>query len=223
MCQRISKTVVFHFVKISLLFFIVSCSNSKNKEQKFKFIRPHVSEHPVTVDCNYTFDEAIAGTHAPASILKQLRLLEVKYYSFDNRIHKGQILTNVKIAPDVVQLFAFMFTKHFPIGSVVPIVKYNWNDSLSMQANNSYSFCYRDITFSKHAYGLALDINPFQNPVRWKNAYHYRMDQPIGAVYNPNHAGTFSISSYIVHEFKVHGFRWGHGFKRNFDDHHFEK
>lgn len=223
MYLRINKAVLFDFAVVLLLCLSVSCSKNKKKVQRASFKKIESRVVADIVDCKYTFEEATAGTNAPAYILKQLCLLDVKYYSFDNRIHKGQLLTNVKIVPDVVQLFEFMFARHFPIGSVVPVVKYNWNDSLSMQANNSYSFCYRDITFSKHAFGMALDINPFQNPVRWKNAYHYRIDQPIGAVYNPNHLGTFSSSSYIVHEFKVHGFRWGHGFKRNFDDHHFEK
>jgi hypothetical protein len=219
MCLRNKSFLIY----ILLFCLLSSCGVEKKEDSHVK--QKKVKQNVVLpiVDCNYTFEEAISGTKAPDYIIKQLCLLDLKYYSFDNRIHKGQMLTNLKIASDVVQLFEFMFARHFPIGKVVPVVAYNWNDSLSMQANNSYSFCYRDISFSKHAFGMALDINPFQNPVRWKNAYNYRIDQPIGAVYNPNHSGTFSSSSYIVHEFKLHGFRWGHGFKRNFDDHHFEK
>ena len=41
------------------------------------------------VDCNYTFEEAIAGSDAPQKIINELVLLDVRYYSTDNKIHKG--------------------------------------------------------------------------------------------------------------------------------------
>jgi len=177
----------------------------------------------VIVDCNYSFEEAIEGSKAPKSILKQLKLIDVQYYSTDGKIHAGQVLTNEKLVDDLVHLFKFMLQEHFPIAQVIPIVKYNWDDNLSMLANNSSSFCYRDVSFSKHASGMAIDINPYFNPVRWKAPYLHRHNKPAGAVYNPRVLGTFRYSHPVVLEFQKYGFRWGHTFKRNFDDHHFEK
>jgi len=210
------------FLFFSLIFFFafISCSPEKRDtghERKVKQI------DTVIVDCNYTFEEAIEGSKAPKSVLKQLKLINVQYYSTDGKIHAGQVLTNKMLVHDLEHLFEFMLLEHFPIGQVVPIVKYNWNDNLSMQANNSSSFCYRDVSFSKHAMGMAIDINPFFNPVRWKAPYLHRHSKPAGAVYNPRVLGTFRNSHPVVLEFKKYGFRWGHTFKRNFDDHHFEK
>jgi len=209
------------FVGLVLLMFgvLYSC-NSPKKDTK---VVPSEAKQKVIVDCDYTFEEALAGTKAPKSIQKELTLLDVEYYSTDGKIHAGQVLTNKKIAKDVNRMFRFMFKARFPIAKVIPAVKYHWNDDLSMQDNNTYSFCYRDASYSKHALGMAIDINPFFNPVRWKTGYENRKNKPVGAKYNTSVNGTFYALHPVVVEFRRRGFRWGHTFTRNFDDHHFEK
>ena len=202
-----------------LLFTLSSCNNSKReKNQPVKKVN-----QKIIIDCNYSFKEAIAGSMAPKSVIKELELITVLYYSIDGKIHSGQLLLNKKIAKDAKYIFNFMLKVHFPIAKVIPVVKYNWNDNLSMLDNNSYSFCYRNIGYSKHAYGMALDINPYFNPVRWKEGYKNRQNVPKGATYNTSVNGTFYPTHIVVKEFRKLGFRWGHTFTRNFDDHHFEK
>ncbi len=177
----------------------------------------------IIADCNYTFEQAIEGTKAPQSIIDQLTLINVKYYSTDGKIHSGQILTNNEIADELSDIFDYIYQIHFPVSKVIPIVKYNWSDEISMQNNNTYSFCYRNVSYSKHAKGLAIDINPYFNPERWKPDTKNRADLPLGAKYNPTVPGTFTDSSSVVREFKKFGFRWGRNFKHKSDDHHFEK
>ena len=123
----------------------------------------------IIVDSHYTFDEAIAGSKAPKDIIMQLQLINIQYYSTDKRIHKGQLLTNKLIAHDLQQIFQFIFQRHFPIVKAIPIVNYNSDDNLSMQDNNTSSCCYRNTCYSKHASGMARDINPLFNPVRRKD------------------------------------------------------
>lgn len=173
------------------------------------------------VDANYSFEEAIAGTKAPQNIIDQLELFEVFYLSTDGKIHRGQILSNKKIAEEIRTIFRFMLEEEFVIEKAIPIVRYNWSDSLSMDDNNSYSFCYRDITYSKHATGMAIDINPRFNPLRWK--IENRPSQPEGAVSDTTVNGTLYPGHPVVEEFRRLGFRWGHSFTKFYDDHHFEK
>lgn len=172
------------------------------------------------IDAAYTFEEAISGTKAPRSIIDQLTLFDVTYLSTDGRIHRGQILCNKIIEEEIKKIFRFMLDKGFVIEKAIPIVKYNWNDSLSMDDNNSYSFCYRDITYSKHATGMAIDINPRFNPLRWKG--EERPNKPEGAVRDTTVNGTLYPGHPVVEEFRKLGFRWGHTFTRFYDDHHFE-
>ncbi|HEY6913102.1 MAG TPA: M15 family metallopeptidase [Paludibacter sp.] len=174
------------------------------------------------VDCNYTLEEAVAGSKAPKKILSQLQLINVQYYSTDGKIHQGQILTNRKMVNRLEVMFQFMKQVKFPVVHAIPVVKYNWNDDLSMQANNTYSFCYRNPSYSKHARGMAIDINPYFNPLRWKEGYTYRQNKPVGASYNPSVSGTFYDSNPVVLEFRKNGLRWGRTFSRKYDDHHFE-
>ena len=173
------------------------------------------------VDAAYSFEEAIAGTKAPQSIIDQLALFDVVYLSTDGQIHRGQILSHKKIAEDIRNIFKFMLDEGFVIEKAIPIVQYDWNDSLSMDDNNSYSFCYRDITFSKHASGMAIDINPRFNPLRWKT--EDRPNQPEGAVLDTTVNGALYPGHPVVEEFRKLGFRWGHSFTKFYDDHHFEK
>ena len=179
------------------------------------------------VDCNYTFEEAIAGSDAPQKIINELVLLDVRYYSTDNKIHKGQILTNRKIAADIVELFEFMISNHFPVYQAIPIVHFDWDDNKSMAANNSSSFCYRNVANtdrkSKHSTGMAIDINPYFNPIRYKSPQQSKPNTPEGSVLDTTVAGTLYAVHPVVKEFKRRGFRWGHHFRKYFDDHHFDK
>ncbi len=206
---------------ISILFIITFSACNSNKKEEVSNIKKKTKTELI-IDCHYTLKEAIYGSKAPKFILNELQLIDVQYYSTDGKVHKGQILTNKKLANKIEILFRFILLNKFPIAHAIPIVKYNWNDDLSMQANNTYSFCYRDISYSKHARGMAIDINPFFNPVRWKTGYENRRDEPIGAHYNPKTPGTFYSRNPVVQEFKKYGFRWGHSFTAKYDDHHFE-
>lgn len=211
--------------KITLIFlllvlFLASCNKVKTKGHSAASIP--ISDS-IIIDCNYTFEQAVAGSNAPQDVIDQLELITVHYYSTDNKLHRGQILTNKLIAADLHEIFRDIRQLKFPVAKVIPVVKYNWDDEASMSDNNSYSFCYRDVSYSKHAFGLAFDLNPFFNPNRWKPEYSYRKDEPVGAVFNPAVAGTLYPEHPVVEIFRKKGFFWGHYFRRNHDDHHFEK
>jgi len=205
-----------------MLLLLFSCSQKKKEGESQKRTITTVIKPSVIIDCRYTFDEAIKGTRAPQEIIDQLKLITVTYYSTDNKIHQGQILTNIKIADRIESIFRFILKVKFPVAHAIPVVKYNWDDEASMLSNNTYSFCYRDESFSKHATGMAIDINPFFNPVRWKAASEKRLTQPEGAHFDPSVPGTFYKHHPVVLELMKSGFYWGHNFSLKYDDHHFE-
>ena len=72
------------------------------------------------------------------------------------------------VSDHVIEIFKELFEKRFPISSINLINDYNGNDNLSMENNNSSAFNCRFIENSNihsiHSYGLAIDINPQQNP-----------------------------------------------------------
>ena len=212
------KFLCFYLILLSLF----SCTQKKKDSGNQVIVKTKIINQPVIVDCNYTFTEAIKGTRAPEEIIQQLKLINVTYYSTDNKIHQGQILTNIKIADRIETIFRFILAGKFPVAHAIPVVKYNWDDEASMLANNTYSFCYRNESFSKHAEGMAIDINPFFNPVRWKAGYKNGLTQPEGSHFDPSIPGTFYKKHPVVLEFEKSGFYWGHNFRLKYDDHHFE-
>jgi len=223
---RLNKINIFAvFVVLGVILLLTGC-RKKSERSSVSFSKKTVVHHEnkVIKDCDYTFQEAVAGCNAPSRILNELELINVRYYSTDGKIHEGQLLTNKNIAGDLKDIFDSVLRYKFPVKQVVPVVKYGWDDDLSMADNNTYSFCYRNVDFSKHAYGMAVDINPFFNPVRWKYPYSlHHANKPGGAVRDTTRNGTFYAGHPLVELFRKKGFRWGHTFTQKFDDHHFEK
>lgn len=175
------------------------------------------------VDSRMTLDEATSGTRAPRDIIDKLCLLDVRYRAFDGRLHQGQLVIHREIKQDIVEIFALIERTEFPVFQVVPIVRYDWSDDLSMADNNTSAFNYRLVQgtdrLSNHAFGKAVDINPYLNPVIDEDG---RIDPP-GASYIPTHVGTLDDLHPVVREFLIRGWRWGGHFRPKKDYHHFDK
>jgi len=185
-------------------------------------VNPSERSIPIS-DSAMTFAEAVSGCPAPETLLAALRLIDVSYYGFDGKLHMGQIVVHSSVEQDIRGIFTLIREVRFPLNSVIPIVRYNCSDEASMATNNSSAFNYRFIAgtqrLSRHASGLAVDLNPFQNPV----SYNSGEILPPGAVYQPETAGTLSESSPVVQAFLQLGWRWGGHFLHVQDYHHFEK
>ena len=177
----------------------------------------------IIIDSAMSFSEAIEGTNAPLEIVDSLALIDVLYYSFDGRKHQGQIIVSNDLEDDVYEIFQLIEEIKFPVGIVIPIVAYKWDDHSSMANNNSSGFNFRVIEgttkLSLHSFGRAVDINPVQNPVIYPNG----VVAPDGAKYNSQKEGTFTAANPIVTEFIRRGWHWGGNFEQPKDYHHFEK
>ena len=177
----------------------------------------------VIIDSDMSFAQAIEGSTAPLEIIDTLVCVDVIYYSFDNRRHQGQLVVDASLEDDVCEIFALIEQLEFPIGKVIPVCAYQWEDGDSMADNNSHSFNFRVIAgtskLSLHSFGRALDINPVQNPVIYPNG----IIAPEGALYRPGNRGTFTVEHPIVREFIRRGWHWGGNFEQPKDYHHFEK
>ena len=179
-------------------------------------------ETEYVIDSDIGFEEAVAGHNIPQSVLDNLRLVNVYYYGFDDKLHKGQLVVYKDIVLDMIEIFELIRESRFPIGKVIPISKYGWSDEKSMQDNNTSAFNYRFISgsrvISNHAAGLAIDINPSLNPYI-KNGNSL----PENCIYDTTKAGTILSDSELVKEFKRRGWEWGGDWKSLKDYQHFEK
>jgi hypothetical protein len=100
--------------------------------------------------------------------LSSLRLLTLSYRGFDSKTHTGRLIVNRSVASRVVSVFRTLYAAGFPIRRMVPVDAYGGSDFRSIEADNTSSFNCRNATgsshWSNHAYGLAIDVNPIENP-----------------------------------------------------------
>jgi peptidoglycan L-alanyl-D-glutamate endopeptidase CwlK len=189
----------------------------------FSVIELYSKEPQIIIDSDISLNEAIKGTKAPKDLIDKLIILNVEYYSLDSKLHRGQLVIHKNAEKDIKIIFEMIKESKFPIAKVLPINNYNWDDSASMEDNNTSAFNYRNIAgttrLSNHSFGLAVDINPFFNPVVYKDG----KTSPAKAKHEKNKPGTFHAEHPIVLKFKELGWRWGGEFSKYKDNHHFDK
>lgn len=171
--------------------------------------------------------------------LDRLNILRVSYVDFEGiEHHDGSIIVHDVVADHVLAIFKELFDKKFPISSINLINQYDGNDERSMEDNNTVSFNCRNIANSKlpsiHSYGLAIDINPQQNPYLITKYETGKLSIPVypslGMVYlNRKNIRAGMVESVlddketVIDVFHKHGFTiWGGAWNDPVDWHHFQ-
>jgi hypothetical protein len=97
-----------------------------------------------------------------------LAWIRMTYWGFDSARHSGEMLVNGSVAHDLVEVFRQLYRAKFPIESMGIAKLEDLDAPPTGDGNVTGSFACRPIRggteYSQHAYGLAVDLNPFQNP-----------------------------------------------------------
>ncbi len=105
--------------------------------------------------------------------IEDLRAVSVQYYGFDKKNKNGILVVHKDVSSDVVRIFDELFAIRYPIKQIAPIHHFHSSDFASIEADNTSAFNCRKATgensWSKHAYGKAIDINPIENPYIFRN------------------------------------------------------
>ncbi len=165
----------------------------------------------------------------------RLRLVEIDYLGFDNQLHRdGRIMVLDAVAPHVLDIFRELRERNIAIAKVKLMNSYYGDDEASMSDNNSSSFNDRPIAgggrVSMHAYGLAIDINPVQNPYLKSNDDNSIAISPReGSHYlnrsedRPGKARRMGMAEAMIDVFADHGFlTWGGYWDNPIDYQHFQ-
>lgn len=104
--------------------------------------------------------------------VEELRYLTLAHHGFDGKIHTGEMIVNADFAEDVVEVFRRIFEAEFPIEQMRVTRLDEVDDHPTGDFNETGSFVCRPAVgsgnWSMHAFGLAIDLNPFHNPY-WKD------------------------------------------------------
>jgi hypothetical protein len=108
--------------------------------------------------------------------LSGLRLLTVSYRGFDRRVHSGELVVNSRAAHPLKRVFRKLYRLRFPMRHVGFADSYGPRRSRPREGDVTASFeCRQSVPspctggrrsgrWSMHAYGLAVDLNPTENP-----------------------------------------------------------
>ncbi len=150
--------------------------------------------------------------------LSDLRLLRATYRGFDGRSHHGQLIVNKTAAAPLSRVLGKLYRHHFPIHHMRLADFYGPASGRPRDGDPSASFeCRQAVpspctggrgtgSWSMHAYGLALDVNPVENPYvgcgqsRDPTARRYR---------DRSHHRRGMVTSGVVRIFRASGWGWG--------------
>lgn len=156
--------------------------------------------------------------------LADLRYVTVSFRGFDGRAHTGELLLNRDAADAAVTAFRRLFAADFPIERMVITTLAERDAPPTGDGNTTAAFNCRpargSTTWSQHAYGRAIDVNPFQNPyVRGRTVL-----PELATAYTDRGRvlpGVITPGSPAVAAFRAVGWTWGGSWSSPKDYMHF--
>lgn len=159
--------------------------------------------------------------------LDGLRHITMTYWGFDGRPHEdGRMVVNAKVAQKIADTFKKLYDQRFPIRRMELVDNYKGDDFDSIEADNTSAFNCRPATgsssWSRHAYGMAVDINPGENPYVEPGGRIYH--EKFAKFYKRRNAkdkGVIVAGDKVVKAFEAMGWKWGGYWSGTKDYQHF--
>lgn len=160
-----------------------------------------------------------------AIALADLRYVHVLHVDAEGKAHEGELIVNRAIADDIVEIFRELYKQSYPIEKMRLVDDYDADDERSMNDNNTSAFNYRLISgtnrLSRHAQGLAVDVNPLYNPYV-KNDTVLPADAAVYADRTQDFPYKIIEGDLCWTLFTERGFTWGGSWSTLKDYQHFE-
>jgi hypothetical protein len=156
----------------------------------------------------------------------ELTWLRLAFWGFDDQRHTGELLVHEDVARDLVSVFGRLYAARFPLEELSIITRRELDAPPTGDGNATTAFACRPTTggttYSQHAYGLAVDVNSFQNPYvsgdlvlpELASAYLHRA---------PNRPGMIAANGTVVRAFAAIGWEWGGSWRSLKDYQHFSR
>ncbi len=155
---------------------------------------------------------------------EELRYVTVTFRGFDGAAHTGELMVAAGEAADVVSVFRALYAADFPIEEMRLPTPRDLEAHPTGDGNGTAAFVCRPTvgatSWSAHAYGLAIDVNPFMNPYR-------RGDVVLPELASSyldrdwRRPGMIGPGSLPVREFARIGWSWGGAWRTLVDYQHF--
>jgi hypothetical protein len=163
------------------------------------------------------------GCPVAASDLAWVRLT---FWGFDAQRHTGELLVHRTVVRDVVEVFRVLYRVRFPQERVAIVRAWDPDAPSTGDGNGTGAFVCRASTgstyFSQHAYGLAIDVNSFQNPYAKGRVLLPELASSYLARGRVR-AGMVTADGPVVRAFARVGWEWGGSWRHSKDYMHFSR
>jgi len=157
--------------------------------------------------------------------LGALRYLTLSFWGFDNRPHTGELVVNASVSDAVRKVFGRLFAARFPLEEMRIVEPADLDEVPTGDGNTTAAFVCRPMrgstsTFSAHSSGLAVDINPFQNPYKKGPS----VLPELASAYldrSPRRPGMIAKGDVVTQAFADVGWTWGGSWSSTKDLMHF--
>ena len=168
--------------------------------------------------------------------LEDLRILHFNYWRFDHALRRGPMVVNASVAEDVLWVFRQLYDAGFPIKKVALATEFKperfaQHRRITSHRSVTASFNCRPVVtalgpgsdYSQHAYGLAIDLNPLQNPyVTTSGFVRNRAAEPY--LDRGRHLeGMVHEGDVVFRSFAAIGWEWGGNWSGDKDYMHFSQ
>jgi D-alanyl-D-alanine carboxypeptidase len=159
--------------------------------------------------------------------LSRLRLLSVPYRGFDHRVYTGRLVVNQDAAAPLARVFRRLFDLHFPIRHMGVADAYGPRRSRPADGDVSAAFeCRQAVpspcsggkgtgSWSEHAYGEAVDLNPIENPYVGCGRTRPKASRPY---LDRSRRRRGMVTPAVVRAFRSIGWGWGGGWSGSTKD-----
>jgi hypothetical protein len=175
--------------------------------------------------------ERMQSSHGPGCPLRwrDLRYLQVSYVGFDATPRVGELVVHRRHARAIVEVFEKLYAAAWPIKQMRLVDDFGGDDDRSMAANNTSAYNCRPVagsdSWSQHAYGAAIDLNPVHNPYVQGTAIAPPAGRRFAAVDRSPGAdgppGAIHAADVVVGAFAAIGWEWGGNWSSAKDYQHF--
>ena len=157
----------------------------------------------------------------------ELLRIDLDFWGFDGQTHRGRLVVHRDLTDEVIEVFDELHRLRYPIERMRTVENYpNADDELSMSDNNTSAFNCRVIpgsgSWSLHAYGRAIDINPKLNPYIPSNGRYEPANAGPWIDRTRTEPGMLHDGDAVVRAFTDRGWRWGGHWRSPLDYQHFE-
>ncbi len=144
----------------------------------------------------------------------KLRTVTMNFYGRDKKMHRGVLIVRSDLTAEVIRGFNSAMTHRFPVQKMRNPNVYDGNDPRQMKANNSSGFNCRTVVGnpyrqSPHSYGIAIDVNPVQNPYRDVNGRWWPSNGTSYIDRTPRRFGMLTRDSYLTRSLRSDDYFWG--------------